>query len=386
MIWKLQENALDINDLDIMVSFVQTSKCFTQSSRVREFEEAWSKWQGCSYSVFLNSGSSANLVLVSATKEMYNWNDGDEVIVPAVTWVTNISPVIQLGLKPIFSDVNLADISFDYEQLKDKITERTRAVFITHLLGFPANVEKIRAVIGNRNIVILEDCCEAHGANINNIKVGNFGIGGTFSFYWGHHMTTIEGGMISTNDEELYNLCLLNRSHGLARELPEKHHEKYKKLYNDIDFDFLFLTNGFNLRNTELNATLGLAQLKNIDKFIQTRNENYSKFLKICKNYEDRLLLLDVEGTSSLCLPFIFKDTEEKKRFKVMLTEYGIESRPLISGNLLRQPFLKSYYDPREFKNADFIHNNALYIGNNQFIDEAKLEMLAGIMEKFFKS
>ena len=172
-------------------------------------------------------------------KELFNWKEEDEVIVPSVTWVTNISPIMQIGLKPVFVDINLKDLSFEYNQIKGKITKKTRAIFITHLIGFPADIEKIKANSGSQDIKILEDCCESHGAQINKIKVGNFGEGSTFSFYWGHHMTTIEGGMVCTNNEKLYKICLLKRSHGLARELPDQDHELYQKLYPEINFNLV---------------------------------------------------------------------------------------------------------------------------------------------------
>lgn len=303
---------------------------------------------------------------------------------PAVTWPTNIGPVIQNGLKPVFVDVNLKDLAFDYERLEKSISKNTRAIFVTHLIGIPADMPLIMKIVGDRPIAILEDCCESQGATIDSQNVGNFGIGSTFSFYWGHHMTTVEGGMICTEDEELYKMLLLKRSHGFARELPFKYHEEIKKVYKNIDFKFLFLTDGFNMRNTELHAEIGLGQLKKVDNYIKTRNSNYAYFMELCRKY-DELILLKSRGVSSFSLPFIFKDRIKKEQFQEFITKHGIESRPLISGNLLLQPFLKTYYDPGDFKNADFIHNNSFYIGNNQFVNEEKLRTLNKIMVQFFK-
>ena len=213
--WKLQGNALDRNDRETLHSFIRGTNQFTQSAKVKEFESRYAEWQGCRYCVFVNSGSSANLLIVNALKELKGWEDGDEIIVPAVTWATNIAPVIQSGLKPVFVDVNLEDLSFDYTKIEGCLSESTRAIFVTHLLGFPANIPLLKKIIGNRNILIMEDCCESHGATIDGVKVGNFGVGGTFSFYWGHHMTTIEGGMICTDIEDLYKMLLLKRSRPL---------------------------------------------------------------------------------------------------------------------------------------------------------------------------
>ncbi len=230
----------------------------------------------------------------------------------------------------------------------------------------------------------MEDCCESQGAMINGTKVGNLGAAGTFSFYWGHHMTTVEGGMLCTNNEELYKLFLLKRSHGLARELPRENHAELKQTYKNIDFNFLFLTDGFNVRNTEFNAVLGLAQMARIDDFIRQRNKNYKEFIKICRKYQDELILLDVPGISSFVLPFFFRSKERKETFQAIIREGGIESRPLISGNLLRQPFLSKYYNATDYRNADFIHINAFYIGNNQFVDEHRLDILTSLMGDFF--
>ncbi|MBI3793926.1 MAG: DegT/DnrJ/EryC1/StrS aminotransferase family protein [Nitrospinae bacterium] len=385
MFWKLQEDILDQDDIGYLVDFIKTTKRFTQFTKVREFEEVWSKWQGCKYSVYVNSGSSANLILISAMKELYGWRDNDEVIVPTVTWVTNISPVMQMGLKPVFVDINPLNFSFDFDQLKERITDRTKAIFVTHLLGFPSGIEGIKKAVAERDIKILEDCCESHGAHIDGVKIGNFGVGSTFSFYWGHHMTTVEGGMICTEREDLYNLCVLKRSHGLARELPQKHHDAYRKQYPDIDFNFLFLTDGFNFRNTELHAALGITQITKLDGYIKIRNKNFSDFLRICDKYDDVLdILQPPEGMSSFSLPFIFKSKEMKRRFQAELAGNRIESRPIISGNLLNQPFLRAYKNTCKATSAELVDKNGFYIGNNQFVNSEKLDALEDIMKKFF--
>jgi CDP-6-deoxy-D-xylo-4-hexulose-3-dehydrase len=384
MLWPLQENVVTDDDLDSLVSFIRKTKRFTQFTNVAAFEQAFADWQGCRYCVYVNSGSSANLILVSAAKEAYGWKDGDEVIVPSVTWTTTVTPVIQSGLTPVFIDINLQDLSFDYEKLKTSITPKTRAIFVVHLLGFPAAIDVLKKIVAGTDIVILEDCCESQGATTSGSKVGNHGLAGTFSFYWGHHMTTVEGGMLCTNDEAIYKLLLLKRSHGLARELPPCYHPALREKHGDIDFNFLFLTDGFNVRNTEFNAVLGLAQLPRIDQYIALRNANYTRFLEICRNYGDQLILIEHPGMSSFVLPFLFREKAAKQRFQELIRSAGIESRPLISGNLLRQPFLQKYYNPVDFRNADFVHENAFYVGNNQFVDRERLDLLASLMKSFF--
>lgn len=388
MFWKLQENVITDSDLDLLVSFIKETKRFTQFTKVAEFEKAFAKWQDCRYCVFVNSGSSANLILINSAKEYFHWEKGDEIIVPSLTWPTTVTPVMQCGLTPVFVDANLTDFSLDYDKVSSSISSKTRAIFIAHLLGFPADIFRLQEIISGRDIVILEDCCESQGAISNGSKVGNHGIAGTFSFYWGHHMTTVEGGMLCTNNQELYNLFLLKRSHGLARELPAKNHDALKEAYKniDVDFDFLFLTDGFNMRNTEFNAVLGLAQLAKIDDFIRLRNKNYHEFITVCKKYLDDLIILEVPGISSFVLPFLFRNKDRKETFQKIIRKKGIESRPLISGNLLRQPFLSKYYNRNDFPNADFIHTNAFYIGNNQFVNENRLEILSSLMNDFFRT
>ena len=384
MFWRLQENVISDPDLDSLVDFIRHTKRFTQFDKVREFEHTYAAWQGARYCVFTNSGSSANLLLVSSAKELLGWQNGDEVIVPAVTWPTTVTPVMQCGLTPVFVDANLTDLSLDYAQLASKITDRTRGIVLAHLLGFPADVEKIRDLASERGIAILEDCCESQGATLHGLKVGNLGLAGTFSFYWGHHMTSVEGGMICTGHEELFKLLVLKRSHGLARELPNEYHPAIKARYPDIDFNFLFLTDGMNFRNTEFSAVLGLCQLRRIDDFIRIRNRNYGRFLEICKRYPKELITLEAEGISSFVLPFIFRNSLQKQEFQKLIQSVGIESRPLISGNLLRQPFLQHYYDVRDYPNADLLHTNAFYVGNNQFVGEERIQFLENLMSKFF--
>jgi len=385
MYWKLQENVIDETDIERLIDFIRHTKRFTQFEKVREFEKEYSRWLGTKYCVYVNSGSSANLLLIAALKELYQWKLNDEIIVPAVTWVTNISPVMQCGLKPVFIDINLKDLSFDYDQLESAITPRTKAVFVTHLIGFPADINKIKTIIGDRNILIIEDCCESHGATIDDTKIGNFGIGSSFSLYWGHHITSVEGGVVCTNNEDLYKLVVLKRSHGLARELPTRYHEELKNTYPDINFDFLFLTDGYNFRNTEFNAVLGLHQIQGIDRFIEIRNNNYERFLKICEPYEKDLILFRNSGISSFVLPFLFRRKGLIKDFLNVLTANEIESRPIISGNLLVQPFLKQYYRPNSFSNADLLHSNGCYIGNNQFVNDERLNRIERILGEFFK-
>lgn len=383
MNWPLQENVISNKEREKLSRFILKTKRFTQFKEVKKFEVAYSKWQNCKYSVFVNSGSSANLLIIQSAREIYKWKNNDEVIVPSLTWTTTVTPVIQSGLKPVFVDCNLNDFSFNYEDLKKKITKKTKAIFVAHIIGFPANISLIKKIIKGKNIKILEDSCESQGAKFKNKKVGNFGIASSFSFYWGHHLTTIEGGMIVTNNRKFYEMCLLKRSHGLARELPKETHYAIKRKYNNIDFKFLFLSSGFNLRNTEINAYLGRFQLPQINKWIKIRNKNFNRFYKICLNYKSELYLTSNPGISSFVLPFVFKNHKKKKKFEKYLVKNKIETRPLIAGNLLKQPFL-SKYNKIKLINSTLIHSNALYIGNNQFVNSERMNKLEKLMKVFF--
>lgn len=385
MLWPLQENVLIERDIHELTNYIKTAKRFTQFEMVRQFEENFSAWEGVKYSVYVNSGSSANLILINALKEIHGWTSKSEIIVPSVTWSTNIGPVIQNGMIPVFVDINLEDLSFNYEKITGKINKNTVAIFVTHLMGFPANMTILQEIAKKYHLILIEDCCEAQGATYNNIKVGNFGIAGTFSFYWGHHMTTVEGGMVSTNNELLYEMLLLKRSHGLARELPKEKHQHYAEKYPNIDFNFLFLTDGFNVRNTEFNATIGISQLKAVDSFIDIRRTNYDRFLQILIKYPEHFIPIKQPGMSPLCFPFLMKDIQAKKHLQQVLYDNGIETRPLISGNLLLQPFLQKYYIKSEFLNSDFVHTNGFYIGNNQFVNEERMNILSKHIENFFE-
>lgn len=382
--WKLQENILEKSDKDKLSEFINSTDRFTQFNMVKLFEKAWSKWQGCKYSVFVNSGSSADLVMLDAVKEHYKLPDNCEVLVPAVTWTTNITSVIQAKMKPVFVDINLDDLAFDYAALEKAVTPATKIILITHLLGLPANIAKIRAIAKKRGLIVLEDCCESHGAHIEGKKVGNHGAASTFSFYWGHHMTTIEGGMICTDSDELNDLFLLKRSHGLARELDPSKHDFYRKKYPEVSFDFLFLTHGYNFRNTELHATIGIEQLKHLDRYIAIRNENHRKFAELIAPLGDKLCHFTAEGISSFCLPFIFKKQKDMERLRAKCREAQIETRPIVGANLLRQPCFKAYGNYKDFPNAELLHQNGFYIGNNQFVDDTRLNQLKEVLKKTF--
>ena len=386
LFWPLMENAITFADKLKMASFCLTSDKFTNGPKVREFEEAWSKWVGSKYSLYVSSGSTANFLLIAALKEYAGLKDNDKVLVPSCTWMTSVAPIIQNGLQPIFMDVSLEDYCIDTNDLEtiQYLFPDIKLIFTTHLLGFHSNVEKLQAAFPNA--VVLEDCCEAHGVKDQyGSRAGSNSLGATFSFYYGHHITTIEGGFISTNDYELYTLMRMKRSHGLAREAGQESFDIFKSIYPDIVPSFLFVTDGYNFRNTEIGAVLGLEQLKRLDKNIDIRNNNYKEYYDILCTRPDLFHVpsCKLDQMSSFALPFVCKSKEIYNILIQKFKENKIEYRPVVAGNLLKQPFLSAYrfrYHKKKY-NVDIIHDLGLYVGNSHSVNKKHLKVLRQIVE-----
>jgi CDP-6-deoxy-D-xylo-4-hexulose-3-dehydrase len=381
--WPLMKNNITFSDRLSLAKFVLTSDRFTNGKKVREFEKQWSEWLGSKYSLYVSSGSTANFLLLSAVKEMYNLNDGDKVLVPSCTWVTNVGPVIQLGFTPIFCDINIQNFSFCESDLEyiSKIHPDIKLIFVTHLIGFSANTERYKELFPDA--IILDDVCESHGClGPDGKKRGSDSLGATFSFYFGHHISTVEGGMVSTNNYDLYDLMRMKRSHGLARE--SERFCEYVQKYQNISEQFLFITDGYNFRNHELGAVLGISQLKRLDTYIKVRNKNYKSFIKLIEKYSDKFIVPYFDNTcSNFCFPLLCRKKEDADTLKVMFNIGGIEHRPIIGGNLLRQPFLSDYKitTNKSFLTVDFVHNNGIYLGNNQFVGDKEIDLLESIVK-----
>ena len=384
MYWPLMEECITFRDRLKMAAFVLTSSRLTNGPKVREFEKKWSEWLGVKYSLYTSNGSTANTLLVESVKEHYGLKPGDKVLVPACTWVTNVGPIIQAGLQPIFCDINLENFSFDEDELKYIAGKHPdiAMVFITHLIGLSANVEKVREIFPEA--LILEDICESHGVcGPDGKKRGTDSIGSTFSFYFGHHMTTIEGGMVCTNNTELYQLMRMKRSHGMAREADYPYYQRYVVQNPQCDPSFLFMTDGYNLRNHEICAVLGLSQLKRLDRNIEIRRDNFARFCDgvFSNSYEYYQPKYD-KGNSSFCFPVIPKEEEKTDMLKKVLKSNGIEYRPIISGNLLRHPAFKDYELCTEKENPTVctLHRNGIYVGNSHFVGREKVNVLLDLM------
>jgi CDP-6-deoxy-D-xylo-4-hexulose-3-dehydrase len=385
MYWPLMKDTITFADRFKMAKFLLFTSRLTNGPKVKQFENQWSKWLGCEYSLYVSSGSTANSLLISSVKELYGLKDGDKVIVPACTWVTNVAPVIQAGLTPIFCDVNLKNFSFDEDDLK-YISEQhsdVKAIFITHLLGISANVEKYKELFPNA--LILEDICESHGVeNAQGIRRGKDSLGATFSFYFGHHMTTIEGGMVCTNNKDLYELMRMKRSHGMARESSPERFEQYIRENPEISKQFLFITDGYNFRNHEVCAVLGISQLKRLDDMIEIRRRNYKDFfLSISRNGHKFYIPEYKVGNSSFCFPIVCKDPANMNRLKEIFDSKGIEHRPIVSGNLLRHPAFNKYEvcTQKENLNVETLHTSGVYVGNNHFVTKDQMRVLSNILD-----
>jgi CDP-6-deoxy-D-xylo-4-hexulose-3-dehydrase len=363
--WNLMtDDAISVEDKRELSSFILSSDKLTQGKQVKEFERQWSAWLDCKYSVFVNSGSSANLMLVRALcsrdKEKTSW------VSQACTWSTTISPIIQNGSNLFLCDVDLNNFSPSLIELEKIFKDQSiDYLFLTHLLGFCAISKELLGLCDKYGVVLVEDCCEAHGASFEGKKVGTFGVGSTFSFFYGHHMTTIEGGMICTDNEDLYHDLLLLRSHGLLRELPKS--EMAIRKLDSVDPLFCFLRDGYNLRNTEINATLGLLQLPRLDASIEHRNKIFSLFLR---NLDSEVYETDfnIRGCSNFALPIFVKNQDDMKLVKDALRSLGVEYRPCIAGNLHLHPLTKDVSKFYTDENVQKIHDRCIYVGNHKDI------------------
>jgi len=380
MKFPLMRNNILREDLDAVIEHLkQDDPILTHGPNVRAFEEEWSKWLGVKYSVLVNSGASANLLTMAILKIRYP--EGGEIIVPPLTWISDIASVLQNGFTPVFVDIDPYTLGMKDEDVLSKISSKTRAVFITHVQGFDALTDKLIAELKKRNIPLIEDVCESHGAKHNNDKAGSIGWISNFSFYYAHHMSTIEGGMICTNDELVYQQVRMLRSHGMVRESNDQaFREKYINENPELNPDFIFAFPAYNTRNTEIGGILGRSQLKRLDKMVEIRNNNLKTFLNSinAKKYRTDFKL---EGCSNYAFNLILQepDVDFVKILMSKMKESGIEFRrgSAGGGNQIRQPYLKSIVPENHhlnFPNVEHVHFYGFYIGN--FPDLKKEEVL----------
>jgi len=380
----LMNDNIDKEDISSLIEFLSQDKIpkLTNGPKVVEFENAWGQWLGTKYNLMVNSGASANELTMLALTHLIG--EG-EIIVPPLTWISDISSVLFAGHKLVFVDVNFNNLSFNIEKLKTAITPNTKAIFLTHVLGINGLTDEILDICEKNNILLIEDVCESHGTTFKGVKVGNYGFASNFSFYFAHHMSTVEGGMISTNNWEFYQICRALRSHGMTREMTSDSMKISIAMDNpDLNPDFIFLRPAHNFRSTEINAVIGLSQLKKLDDKNQERRVNFDLFISNL-DPDKYHIALNTEGNCNYAFIVILKDADFTKRNEVerKLKNNGIEFRRGLSGggNQMRQPFFKSVYNNfSDFPNIEHIHNFSWYIGNYPGLEQEKIIKLVEVL------
>lgn len=374
----LIKDTISINDLKKLSEWFLTNPRLTKGELTERFEEEWSGWNRNKFSIFVNSGSSANLLMLYSLL-LSGRLKNKKAIVPALSWVTTVSPFIQLGMEPVLCDCDNKNLGVDlnhFEELSKKYNPGV--AIIVHVLGQPNNLSTILDICRKHNIILLEDCCESHGSQYKGKKVGTFGEMASFSFYFGHHMSTVEGGMVVTDDEDLYNLMLSIRSHGWSRDLENNYAQALKEKYRIDDFRerYTFYYPGFNLRSTDLNAFLGLEQLKKLDNTVQKRFNNYLRYKKNLRPY---YWIQESEGNpiSSFAFGLVVDDLEKTVS---ALEDKSIETRPLICGSIGEQPFWIEKYGKQILPNASRVHSNGLYIPCHQELKENEIDEISEIL------
>ena len=390
--YPLLSNAFSSNDINEGIKVLR-SKRITMSKITYKFEKFFARKMGAKYAVMTNSGSSANLLAMSCLTNPLSKNKiqaSSEVIIPAICWSTSLWPIIQNNLKPVFVDVELGTFNIDIESIEKKITKKTKAIMLVHVLGTSTNMTKLMQIAKKYKIDIIEDTCESLGTKYNNKQLGTFGRFGTYSFYYSHQITSGEGGMILCNDTKDYNVLKSLRSHGWSRDT--NLHTNFKKKFNNLDERFLFIGPGYNVRPTEIQSAIALNQFKRLNQFIKIRNINRNKIINNLKKndkWKNQFSFVEVESNikpSWFGLPILInkKYSYVKKEFLNYLSKKGIENRPIISGNFLNQPAATFYNfksTKNDFKNADEIEERGFFIGlHTNNIKEVEIKYISSCL------
>jgi CDP-4-dehydro-6-deoxyglucose reductase, E1 len=382
----LMRNNILREDLDLVIEHLkQDDPVLTNGPMCRKFEQDWSDWLGVKYSVFVSSGSAANLISMALLKDKHP--DGGEVLVPSLTWVSDIASVIQNGFTPVFCDIDQRNLAMSTDEIIARISDKTVAVFLTHVQGFNGLSDRLLSELTGKKIPLIEDVCESHGATFHGRRVGSFGWMSNFSFYYAHHMSTIEGGMVCTNDEELYQKIRMFRSHGMLRETTDSTYQAMvKENHPDLNPDFIFLHPAYNLRNNEIGAIIGSNQLKRLDDIVISRTKNQKLFFEHvdANKYQTDF---DFEGSSNYAFNLILKDpdTQLMQRLSAKLRDKGVEFRrgSAGGGNQLRQPYLTQLHlkqKPEDFPNTEHVHFYGMYIGNFPSLEQSEIKEICSIL------
>ena len=362
---------------------------FSMSEEVSSFESEFAKFFGKRFAVMVNSGSSANLLMIASLfyKRDAPLKAGDEVVVPAVSWSTTYMPLQQYNLKVKFVDVDLQTLNFDLDALREAVSDRTRAIFAVNLLGNPNDFDTINDIIGDKDIYLLEDNCESLGAKYKDKYVGGIGLMGSFSTFFSHHISTMEGGVMVTDDEELYHIALSIRAHGWTRNLPKNNLVTGEK--SDIPFEeaFKFVLPGYNLRPLEMSGAIGKEQLKKVPMIVTNRRKNAEKFKSMIQSFDWLISQKEIEQSSWFGFSIVIKPNSGVKRDHLiaLFDEYGIEYRPIVAGNFVKNEVIK-YFDysiHNSLPNSDIIDRGGLFIGNHHYDMKSELALLQEALERF---
>ncbi len=371
-------------ELDAMQRVI-ASGMYSMGANVQAFERDFANYIGSQHCVMVNSGSSANLLMVAAlfyTKSpKLKLQRGDEIIVPAVSWSTTYYPLYQYGLKIKFVDIDLHTLNYDLDQLEQAVTDKTRAIMAVNLLGNPNDFERIQKIIGGRDIVLMEDNCESLGATFKGKKAGTFGVMGTFSTFFSHHISTMEGGMIVTDDEEIYQILLSLRAHGWTRNLPKKNHVCSDKSDDPFEESFRFVLPGYNVRPLEMEGALGVEQVKRLPTLIEERRKNGVLLQAALGKHQDIIIQQEIGESSWFGFSLVIRPGSQltRKALVLKLQELGFECRPIVAGNFAKNEVVK-YFDSEvhgTLKNAEHIDQNGLFVGNHHFPIPEALSALA---------
>jgi len=369
-----------------LAEFVINADRFSMGTQCALFEEQFAKKQQRKHAVFVSSGSMANLVLIQSLLNSGKLAPGARVGVSSLTWATNVMPLLQLGLEPVMIDCELSNLNISQKILSQ--VENLDALFITNVLGFAADINAIATYCKEKNILLFEDNCESLGSVVAGTLLGNFGIASTFSTYIGHHLSTIEGGLICTDDDELYEMLLTTRAHGWDRNLPVQSQRKLRDAHGVLDDFFAWYTFydlAYNARPTEIHGFIGVTQISYWDDIVEKRQQNFMNFIEVSSSNDD-IYPLDVahmEVVSNFSMPLVMKTPELCERYKRRFQNSSIEIRPIIAGNIARQPFFKKY-SKEEYvcPNADTVHEQGFYFGNNPDMSEKEVSILCDLLRK----
>ena len=381
--YSLANSSWDKSELRAMNNVIK-SGYFTVGKYTKEFENQFSSFHNRKYGIMVNSGSSANLLMIAAQmyKEKNNLKAGDEIIVPAVSWSTTFFPLQQHGLKVVFVDVDSKTFNIDPIKIEKAITKKTKAIFAVNLYGNPCNFKAIKKICKNRKLILFEDNCESLGAKYNGNFTGSFGISSTFSFFYSHHISTMEGGIVLTDDIELYQIMLSLRAHGWTRQLPKKNLVTKQKSKDSFYELFNFVLPGYNIRPLELSAAIGIEQLKKLPKLISARRKNAKYFKEMISNLPNIKLQTETDESSWFCFGILLKDNREKYLHR--LREKNIEFRPIVAGNFTKNPVIKyfNYKVSGKLENSNLIHYKGLSFGNSHLDLKKQIDSLHNILSK----